>query len=85
MHELSAGQLRAHAQLLKERCPAQKDIDMALAQVAIFDAQADLLDAQTGETSGVADSCALRDTYPLIGDVIREGGKITSIEHPITK
>ncbi len=79
------GQLRQHAKLLRARYESDpgEDGEAARAQADYMIAEAELAEAEADTPSPVAEEdCTIRDIYPIIGEVIRRGGKIERIERP---
>lgn len=78
---LTTAQQRRHAALLRER----DDSPEARANADGIEARAELEDAEAGRAAQVAESARMVESYPILGRITREGGKILSIEHPWTQ
>lgn len=79
------GQLRQHAQLLRARYNEQdtRDAEAARSQAALMEVEAELVEAQADIISPAPEEdCAIRDKYPILGEIICKGGKIEGIEYP---
>lgn len=88
MAQLTAPQLRRHALILRERTAQMANADQIILAQSVADkfcAQADLLDANSGVDTGIADSAIIVRYYPIIGRVETEGGKLKSIEYPFNQ
>lgn len=79
------GQIRQHARLLRARYNGQdtRDAEAARSQAALMEAKAELAEAQADIVSPAPEEdCIIRDKYPVIGEIIRRGGKIETIQYP---
>lgn len=79
------GQIRQHARLLRARYNGQdtRDAEAAKSQAALMEANAELAEAQADIISPAPEKdCTIRDACPIIGDTIRQGGKIETIQYP---
>lgn len=79
---MTAGQLKQHARLLRERYndPLDKDYLAAHAQAEKMMAEAELLDAEN-DTVSQEEDCTIETVYPIFGKITWQGGKRISIEH----
>ncbi len=79
------GALRQHARLLRERYAGDgsRDGEAARIHADAMAARAEIMEAEANIPSPAPEEdCTLRDTYPIIGRVVRRGGSIKEIEHP---
>ena len=74
----TSAEQRRHAQMLRDRdkSPAAQAVAARIA------AGADLDDALAGREEATAPTAQIVDNLPILGRMVREGGIITSIEHP---
>ena len=82
---MTPGQIRQHARLLRARYNGQntRDAGAARSQAALMEAQVELAEAEADIVSPAPEEdCTIRDEYPILGEIIRRGGKIESLQYP---
>lgn len=79
---LTAAQLRRHAQVMRSSVAPRGREDMRDAMAGRLEAEADMLDAEAGQYSGISDSAIISRVYPILGRVDTEGGALVKVERP---